>query len=164
MTKPFSEVLNRASALGGPGSSRPLTDAELFHVPPFEDAFVSERFPQFSGNIGLRYPTFGDEVDIEAYANVLGGTAYARILAALSVCLEWGPPSWFRANEEKRTVEPALGRINDSPALIALYARWIKWRDTFRVSAPGASAEGTVGTDETPVERGPVPEPEPIRL
>jgi hypothetical protein len=147
MPKPFSEIISRASQLGGPGSSLPLSDGDLFKIPNFEEDFVSERFPHFSGHISLRYPSFGDEVDIEAYALVMGGTVYARICAALSTCLESAPPSWWAPNPEKRTVDPAIGRITDSPALIGLYNRWIKWRDTFRVQPAGS---GAAGTDSSP--------------
>jgi hypothetical protein len=153
MPKPFSEIITRASQLGGPGSSQPVSDGDLFKIPNYEEDFVSDRFPHFNGHISLRYPSFGDEVDIEAYAMVMGGTAYARIHSALSTCLESAPPSWWAANQAKRTVDPAIGRITDSPALIGLYNRWIKWRDTFRVGSAGSGPAGTEPAPEAPMER-----------
>ena len=152
MSQSFSEILTRASQLGGPGSVLPVADSDLFKVPPYVEDFVSERFPAFSGRVTLRFPTFGDEVAIDRLAIVLGGANTSRIMAALQICLEGAPASWWRPNEEKRMVEPAIDRINDSPALIGLYSRWTLWRDTFRVQPAGpglpaaqSSAEAAVG-------------------
>ena len=122
----------------------PVADKDLFQVPDYAEDFVSERFPAFNGRVSLRFPSFGDEVEIDRLAVMLGGTNTGRILAALQICLVSAPASWWRPNEKERRIEPAPERINDSPALIGLYARWTLWRDTFRVGDPGTDLPTTV--------------------
>jgi hypothetical protein len=140
--------------LGGSGSARPLSDNDLFHIPHYSEEFVSERFPVFSGKVSLRYPNFGDEVDIDRAALMLGGSNTARILAALQTCLEQAPASWWRPNEKDRTIVPALDRITDSPALLELYTRWIRWRDSFRIEPTGPDPSGTVPPAADPMVGG----------
>ena len=154
MGQSFSEVLTRAAQLGGPGAVRPVTDAELFKIPHYEEDFGSDRFPAFNGKVVLRYPSFGDEVDIDRLAVVLGGTNTARILAAIQVCLESAPPIWWRPNEEKRAIEPAVDRMPDGPGLLGLYSRWIRWRDTFRFEPAGSGVSGTQSQAATPLGSG----------
>jgi hypothetical protein len=151
MPKPFSEILNRASQLGGPDVVRPVADGDFFKIPHFTEDFVSARFPDFNGRITLRYPSFGDEVDIDRLTLILGGTQVGRIMAALQTCLEAAPPIWWRPNEQLRTIEPAIDRFPDSPALLGLYTRWIKWRDSFRFGPPEQDAPGTAAADAAPV-------------
>jgi hypothetical protein len=82
MSHNFSEILTRASQLGGPGSVLPVADQDLFKVPFYSENFISERFPAFSGTVTLRFPTFGDEVVIDRLALIMGGSNTARIMAA----------------------------------------------------------------------------------
>jgi hypothetical protein len=117
-----------------------LTDAELFKIPNYEEDFVSDRFPAFSGHIVLRFPSFGDEVEIDRLTIILGDSQTARILAALQTCLEGAPPAWWRPNEIKRICVPAVDRVSDAPALLGLYTRWIKWRDSFRIQPSESSS------------------------
>ena len=100
MPKPFSEILTRASQLGGPDVSRPVSDSDFFKIPHYVEDFVSPRFPDFSGVLTLRFPSFGDEVDIDRLTLILGGTQSARVMAALQICLESAPPIW--RSEERR--------------------------------------------------------------
>ena len=144
MTSQFNDILTRASQLGGLGVSLPATDSDLFQIPDYTEEFVSKRFPQFSGTVRLRYPTFGDEVAIDRLAIIMGGANTGRILAALQTCLEGAPATWWKANNEKRCVEPAVERIMDSPALVGLYSRWTLWRDAFCAVPSGSDPAGTI--------------------
>lgn len=135
-----AQVIERAAQLGGPIPN--LSDGDIFKIPHYEEEFVSERFPSCSGRVALRFPSFGDEVEMDRLSLLMGDTLTSRVHAAFITCLEAAPATWFRPGQGQN-LQPvvAVDRIPDSPALVALYGRWIAWRDNFRFKAP-APAEG----------------------
>lgn len=161
--KNFSEILNRASQLGGPGPL-PVFDEDLFKVPNFKTEMASDRFPEFNGGVTMRFPNFGDEIEIDRLTLLLGGTMVARISATFHVCLEAAPASWWRANEKSGQIEVAIDRIKDSAALVKVYQNFITWRDTFRVPMPGPAGQTPEPACPAPVPGSENPGKEPIRL
>lgn len=146
-------VLERAAQIGGPLPA--LADGDIFHLPRYEESFVSERFPSLNGRVALRFPTFGDEVEIERLSDLWGGTVLSRSQAALVVCLVAAPATWFRPGsgaDQKPAV--AVDRIPDSAALVHLVGRWIAWRDDFRSPDAVPAGGGTDGAPEAPVGGG----------
>lgn len=148
-TDPQSDVASRASQLGGPGSVPEILDGDIFKLPKFSEEFTSEAFPQVNGRVSLRYPSFGDEVEVERLAVMRGGTVLARAQATFVVCLETAPPCWWRpnpnaANNPGAPPIPAPDRLPCSSDLVALWTRWIAWRDSFRGGAPLPDQPGTL--------------------
>lgn len=134
---PEQEIQARARQLGGP-SVPVITDGDLFKLPVYEEDFAAGAWESASGRVVLRFPTFGDEVEIERLAVIHGGTLLARAQAALSVCLKAAPESWWMpAPNGSDPALPALHRLPCSPELVALWTRWITWRDSFRPTTPG---------------------------
>lgn len=139
-TESQSEILTRASQLGGPGSVPAIADGDIFKLPKWGMDFASEAFPQVNGRIELRFPTFGDEVEIERLAVMRGGTALARAQASFVVCLESAPACWWRPSQSPTPGAapiPAPDRLPCSPELVAAWQNWLVWRDSFRSGAPG---------------------------
>lgn len=132
--------------LGGPGSVPEILDGDIFKLPVFEAHFVSEAWPEANGTVRLRYPSFGDEVEIERLAVMKGGTLLARALATFQVCLESAPAKWWRPSPDPTLPPlPAPDRLPCAPDLVDLWTKWISWRGSFR---SGASAENAGGADK----------------
>lgn len=137
-----AEVRDRALLLGGPGSVPEVTDGDLFKLPVFEDDFSGGFWKQASGKVILRYPTFGDEVEIERLSVMRGGTILARAQATLLVCLQAAPSTWWRANPTPGGDPlPAVDRLPCSVEIVGLFQRWLSWRDSFRIEDAGTAAE-----------------------
>jgi hypothetical protein len=155
MTPPSNaQVIERASQLGGPVPV--LEDGDVFHLPVLTTEFVSERFPSLNGTVRLRFPAFGDELEIDRLAAIMGGTLLSRVNASFRTCLIGAPLKWFRPSSTS-DVTPvlALERIPDSPALVALFGKWLEWRDSFRESVPASTApESAVKSPEAPLAVG----------
>lgn len=150
MTSESNPIATRASQLGGPGSVPPILDGDIFKLPVFSFDFVSAAWPEANGPVRLRYPSFGDEVEIERLAVLSGGTMLARAQATFVVCLEAAPPNWWRPHPNVATNPgappvPATDRLPCSPELVDLWSRWISWRDSFR---SGSQTKSAVGADE----------------
>jgi len=137
---PDQEIQARARQLGGPGVPV-IADGDLFRLPVFEEEFSGGFWEAASGHVVLRFPTFGDEVEIERIAVIHGGTLLARAQAAISVCLKAAPESWWMPGKDGDSPLPALHRLPCSPELVALWTRWMAWRDSFRPKTPSPSGE-----------------------
>jgi len=145
MTTPASAVSDRALQLGGPGSVAPIVDGDLFSLPLFEEAFDGGYWQKASGPVVMRYPTFGDEVEVERQTIMRGGTVLARAQAAIAVCLKSAPASWYRPDPMGgSTPVLALDRLPCSVELIGLFQRWLLWRDSFRRKDEGETGGETV--------------------
>lgn len=139
-----AEVRDRALQLGGPGSVPEVTDGDLFKLPVYEEDFSGGYWVKASGKVILRYPTFGDEVEIERLSVMRGGTILARAQATLLVCLQAAPSSWWRANPAPSGDPlPAVDRLPCSVEIVGLFQRWLNWRDSFRVPDAGTATEST---------------------
>ena len=137
-------IIERARQLGGPSAVPDIVDGDIFSLPVFEEVFDAGPWEKASGTVRLRFPTFGDEVEIERLSMLNGGTSLARAQAAIFVCLAAAPASWFRPNPSQEAPLPAPDRLPCSVELIALYGRWILWRDSFRrkdAGLPGGEAK-----------------------
>jgi hypothetical protein len=141
MTTDPQSIITRAAQLGGPGSVPEIADGDIFKLPKWGMDFVSEAFPQVNGRIELRFPSFGDEVEIERLAVMRGGTALARAQASFMVCLESAPACWWRPSPSLAPGAPpvpAIDRLPCSPELVGAWQNWLIWRDSFRSGAPSA--------------------------
>ena len=142
---PDNPIYERARQLGGPSAVPELSDGDVFSLPVFEEVFDGGHWEKASGKVRLRYPTFGDEVEIERLSVINGGTLLARAQASIMVCLEAAPASWWRPSlKEGSDPFPAPDRLPCSPEVVGLFTRWIAWRDSFRRkddAPPGAGAE-----------------------
>jgi hypothetical protein len=155
MTIEPNPIVSRAALLGGPGSIPDVRDGDIFKLPVFEADFISEAWPETNGHVVLRYPCFGDEVEIERLAVMRGGTLLARALATFNVCLESAPARWWRPNPDPtRPPVPAPDRLPCPPDLVDLWTRWLAWRDSFRSRAAGEGAPGPDKPADGPVDRG----------
>ena len=146
MTSEANPIYTRASQLGGPGSVPEILDGDIFKLPVFRADFVSSSWPETNGPVALRYPAFGDEVEIERLAVMKGDTVLARALATFQVCLESAPARWWRPNPDPmKSPMPAPDRLPCAPDLVGLWSSYLVWRDSFR---SGAQGEGVSGTDQ----------------
>src|SRR5574340_402517 len=146
MTAEPNPIYTRTSQLGGPGSVPEILDGDIFKLPTFKADFVSEAWPEVNGPISLRYPSFGDEVEIERLTVMKGGTVLARALATFQVCLESGPSRWWRPNPDpSKPPLPAADRLPCAPDLVGLWSSYLVWRDSFRSGAQGPGGEGADG-------------------
>ncbi len=137
-------VIESARQIGGPSAVPEIQDGDIFSLPLYKEEFLGGAWEKASGPVALRFPTFGDEVEIERLCLVNGGTTLARAQAAIYTCLASAPASWFRPNPTGGDPLPAPDRLPCSPELIGLYGRWILWRDSFRrkaEEAPGGESE-----------------------
>jgi hypothetical protein len=135
-----ASIIERASQFGGPVS---IPSGDVFKIPAYEEDYSSVNFPEESGRVRLRFPSVGDEIEISRLTMLNGGTMDARIFAAIFVCCEAGPARWFsKPKEGEVTPQLALSALYDFPGLIALYTRWIKWRDSFRRTPAAPVADG----------------------
>lgn len=147
-----SAIFDRASQLGGPV---PFCPDDLLKLPTYREEVLSKRHPIMNGEVVLRFPCVGDEVEISRLTARLGGTLEARIMAAFLVCVDVAPRSWYGpppAGELTPTL--AIGRLPDFPALVALYTRWIAWRDSFRDGCPEAPAGSAADVSGAPPVAG----------
>lgn len=130
----MSDALSRATSLVGLPA---IPDDAAFKPPTFSHDFTSEMFPDFDGPIVLRYPTFGDEVEIERRSLLRGSGFMGRCLAYVEVCLKTAPAPWWRPapgsdKDASLLPLPAPDRILDSVALMGMVTKFLKWRDSFR--------------------------------
>lgn len=145
MSAESNPIYTRAAQLGGPGSVPEIRDGDIFKLPVFEADFVSDAWPEANGPVRLRYPSFGDEVEIERLAVMSGGTLLARAYATFHVCLEAAPAKWWRPGAAPDAPPvPALDRLPCAPDLVGLWSKWLAWRGSFRSGAPEESAGGAV--------------------
>lgn len=129
----MNDSLTRASSLAGVDA--PMPDA-AFKPPTFSQAFKSEMFPDFDGVVELRFPTFGDEVEVERRTLARGAGYMARQLSYLEVCLVKAPASWWRPGLDGQPPLPAPDRLPDSAAVMRFVTAFLKWRDSFRSGVP----------------------------
>lgn len=126
-----SSALDRARHLVG-GGLPPIQTPDLFTLPTFEDVVVSPRFPAMCGPISLRWPTWGDELEIERISGGLGPVS--RAFAHFQVLTVRAPGAFYRApsqGEPQNKLVLALAGLPDLEALIAVYRRFVAWRDNF---------------------------------
>ena len=143
----MSELISAEEAVrsaGGldPSVPRAFQAADLLRGPVFETAFTSALFPELSGPVAIRYPSFSDLLEIERIAQALGGGAVAEWAATLRVCLEKAPHGWWKASKDRKDPELNLG-FQDGDALQSLYREYLLWRRSVRGTGLRRPAEGT---------------------
>lgn len=127
------DPVQRAEQLG----ATPISDGDVFSPPSFSEDFVSEQFPYMNGKVSLRFPTFGDDVEIARLSAMDGHTLQAVVFASLAVCIDQAPAAWWRKvpNSDKPVL--SLAKLHDTASLVNLFTRWQTWRANFRQEIQG---------------------------
>ncbi len=125
-----AEILQSASGLA-PEAPAAFKASEILKPPTFTFAFESP-FPDLAGPVEVRYPTFGDLLEIERLALAAGGGAIAEWGATLRICLQKAPHGWYRLAAKGGQPEVALDTFPDGDGLQACYRNFLAWRRSFR--------------------------------
>lgn len=125
------EALRSAAGLD-PAAPAAFAKADLLRPPVFETVFRCPMVPELEGLVAIRYPRFGDLLEIERITGLRGGGAVAEWYATLSVCLEQAPDAWFRVVKDQRLPVLALDTFPDGDGLQLMLREFLAWRRSVR--------------------------------
>lgn len=129
MDESQKELLASASGFA-PDAKASLTASELVKPKRFEFAFSSPAWPEYDGQVVVRYPSMGDMLTIEAMAKDRG--PQWELWATFNTCIEKAPASWYRLEPGKLEPSLALSAIQDSEGLWEMWVEYLTWRRSFR--------------------------------
>lgn len=127
---PSPEELLQAASGFAPGAKDLLTAGDMIQPKKFTGQFVSPMWPEYGGQVVIRYPSMGDMLKIELLVG--GGGTYHELYATLGVCVEKAPPTWYRLPPGAKEPVLAMENIQDSEGLVVLWREFLDWRRSFR--------------------------------
>jgi hypothetical protein len=129
MTVPKEDLLASASGFA-PDAKASLTASELIKPKKFETTFKSPAWPEYDGQVVIRYPSLGDMLQIESMSG--GKGANWELWATLRTCVEKAPATWYHLVEGQKEPALALDQIQDSEGLWEMWVEYLTWRRSFR--------------------------------